>query len=284
MDPAATKVVSFVRGGAYPAFMTKSMKHTKADTLLTRVLVVDDDPLARTALAMILGGAEGMAVVGQGEDGDEAAPLVAMHAPDVVVMDVKMPRMDGLAATASVRALPNAPRVVVLVELDQEQPALDAIEAGASGIVFKGASPAQIVEGIRVVASGGAALPPSCAMALIRQFVASRVCPRRQRSVRKLELLSAREREVVAAVARGRSNAEIARELWMTEATVKTHLTRTFAKLDVVNRVQLTIFAFEAGVAGPGRFCRGPPPRTATPMPALGRPNARRRCSPVRSS
>lgn len=216
-----------------------------------RVLLVDDDPLVRTGLTMILGSAPDITVVAEAGDGDEAVQQVARHAPDVVLMDIRMRRMDGLAATAAVLAQPRPPRVLILTTFDLDEYVFEALAAGASGFLLKEGSPQEIIEGVRVVANGDAMLSPRTTKQLIGQFVATRVSPRRALAQAKLGLLSDRERQIVTAVARGKPNAEIGAELFVSEATVKTHITRTFAKLDVSNRVQLTIFAYEAGLVTP---------------------------------
>jgi DNA-binding NarL/FixJ family response regulator len=216
-----------------------------------RVLLVDDDPLVRTGLSMILGSTPDIEVVAEAGDGDEAVHQVARHAPDVVLMDIRMRRMNGLAATAAVLAQPRPPKVLILTTFDLDEYVFEALAAGASGFLLKEGSPQEIIEGVRVVANGDAMLSPRTTKQLIGQFVATRTNPRRTRAQAKLELLSDRERQIVTAVARGKPNAEIAGELFLSEATVKTHITRTFAKLDVSNRVQLTIFAYEAGLVTP---------------------------------
>lgn len=216
-----------------------------------RVLLVDDDPLVRTGLAMILGSAPDIVVVGEAGDGDEAAGQVRAHAPDVVLMDIRMRRMDGITATRTVTALPNPPKVLVLTTYDLDEYVFDALAAGASGFLLKEGAPLEIIEAVRVVAKGDMMLSPGTTRKLVGHFVAARANPRRQRALAKLTELSEREREVVMAVAQGKSNADIAGQLFLSEATVKTHITRTFAKLDVTNRVQLTIFAYEAGIVTP---------------------------------
>ncbi|SEC97861.1 DNA-binding response regulator, NarL/FixJ family, contains REC and HTH domains [Amycolatopsis tolypomycina] len=216
-----------------------------------RVLLVDDDPLVRTGLSMILGSTPDLQVVAEAGDGDEAVQQVARHAPDVVIMDIRMRRMNGLAATAAVLAQPRPPKVLILTTFDLDEYVFEALAAGASGFLLKEGSPQEIIDGVRVVANGDAMLSPRTTKQLIGQFVAARANPRRSRAQAKLELLSAREREIVTAVAQGKPNAEIAAELFLSEATVKTHITRTFAKLDVSNRVQLTIFAYEAALVTP---------------------------------
>lgn len=218
---------------------------------LLRVLLVDDDPLVRRGLAMIIGSAPDIAVVGEVGDGDEAVSGVRAYTPDVVLMDIRMRRMDGLTATRHVMALPSPPKVLVLTTYDLDEYVFDALAAGAGGFLLKEGSPQEIIEAVRVVARGDMMLSPGTTRKLVGHFVAARANPRRQRALAKLTELSVREREVVAAVAQGKSNAEIAGDLYLSEATVKTHITRTFAKLDVTNRVQLTIFAYEAGMVTP---------------------------------
>ena len=216
-----------------------------------RVLLVDDDPLVRTGLSMILGSAPDIEVAGEASDGDEAVSRVRATAPDVVIMDIRMRRMDGLAATKAVTALADPPKVLVLTTYDLDEYVFDALAAGASGFLLKEGSPQEIIEAVRTVAKGDVMLSPSTTRKLVGHFVAARANPRRERALTKLAVLSEREREVVVAVAQGKSNADIAGTLFLSEATVKTHITRTFAKLDVTNRVQLTIFAYEAGMVTP---------------------------------
>jgi DNA-binding NarL/FixJ family response regulator len=216
-----------------------------------RVLLVDDDPLVRTGLAMILGSAPDIVIVGEATDGDEAVGKVRAHTPDVVLMDIRMRRMDGIAATAAVTALPNAPKVLVLTTYDLDEYVFDALAAGAGGFLLKEGSPTEIIDAVRIVAKGDVMLSPTTTRKLVGHFVAARANPRRLRALAKLDALSDREREVVTAVAQGKSNADIAGQLFLSEATVKTHITRTFAKLDLTNRVQLTIFAYEAGMVTP---------------------------------
>ncbi len=216
-----------------------------------RVLLVDDDPLVRTGLSMILGSTPDLRVVAEAGDGDEAVQQVARHAPDVVIMDIRMRRMNGLVATAAVLAQPRPPKVLILTTFDLDEYVFEALAAGASGFLLKEGSPQEIIDGVRVVANGDAMLSPRTTKQLIGQFVAARANPRRARAQARLELLSDRERQIVTAVAQGKPNAEIAAELFLSEATVKTHITRTFAKLDVSNRVQLTIFAYEAALVTP---------------------------------
>jgi DNA-binding NarL/FixJ family response regulator len=216
-----------------------------------RVLLVDDDPFVRTMLAQILKTAADIDVVGEAADGDEVVTQVALHRPDVVVMDIRMRRMHGLEATARVSALPNPPRVLVLTTFNLDQYVFDALEAGANGFLLKDASPDEIIGAVRVVAAGEAMLSPGPTKTLISHFSAARANPRRSEARAKLARLTDREREIATAVAEGNPNAAIAADLYLSEATVKTHITRIFAKLDAANRVQLTIFAYQAGLVTP---------------------------------
>lgn len=225
---------------------------THGGTHPVRVLIVDDDPLVRTGLAMILDRSDGIDVVGEAADGDEVVDQSTLHHPDVVLMDIRMRRVDGIAATARLTALPKPPRILVLTTFDLDEYVFDALDAGASGFLLKEASPQEIVEAVRVVAAGESILSPRTTRTLIGHVVAARANPRRQAARAALARLTERERQIVTAVARGKTNAEIGGELFLSEATVKTHITRVFAKLDVTNRVQATILAYEAGLVTTG--------------------------------
>ncbi|MBN6034624.1 response regulator transcription factor [Amycolatopsis sp. 195334CR] len=215
------------------------------------MLLVDDDAMVRTGLSMILGSTGDITVVGEAGDGDEAVAKVTAHAPDVVLMDIRMRRMDGLAATAAVTALPRPPKVLVLTTFDLDQYVFDALGAGASGFLLKECSPQEIIDAVRVVGAGEAMLSPRATKKLIGHFVSAQSNPRRHRAMTGLGTLTEREREIVTAVAQGKPNSVIAAELHLSEATVKTHITRIFAKINAANRVQLTIFAYEAGLVVP---------------------------------
>lgn len=215
---------------------------------MTRVLLVDDDPLVRAGLAMILGSAEDLEVVGEAGDGADAVEAVRRHRPDVVLMDIRMPRLDGLAATSAVVRLSPAPKVVVLTTFDLDDYVFRALEAGASGFLLKDTPPRDLVEAVRVVAAGEAMLSPSVTRRLIGHFAAAGVDTRRRAALERLEALTEREREVLLCVARGRSNAQIGRELYMSEATVKAHVSRMLTKLDAANRVQVAILSHDAGL------------------------------------
>ncbi|MEU1229211.1 response regulator transcription factor [Streptomyces sp. NPDC005828] len=215
-----------------------------------RLLIVDDDPLVRAGLTLMLGGADDLEIVGEGADGREVPELVALHAPDVVLMDIRMPHVDGLTATECLRALPGAPEVVVLTTFHADEQVLRALRAGAAGFVLKDTKPAEIVAAVRRVAAGDPALSP----AVTRQLMAHVVerpeqQPRRATAAARLAELADREREVAVAVGRGRSNAEIAAELYMGVPTVKTHVSRILAKLGLNNRVQIALLVHDAGLS-----------------------------------
>jgi DNA-binding NarL/FixJ family response regulator len=211
-----------------------------------RVLIVDDDALVRAGLTMILSGADGVAVVGEAADGSEVPAAVAAHRPDVVLMDIRMPRVDGLAATETLRSRAGAPEVLVLTTFDADEFVLRALRAGASGFLLKDTPPMEIVRAVRKVAIGEATLSPAVTRRLIAHVAAP--APARSDSVRLLQRLSDREREVALALGRGRSNAEISAELFMSVATVKAHVSRMLTKLEMNNRVQVALLVHDAGL------------------------------------
>ena len=215
-----------------------------------RVLVVDDDPLVRAALAMILGPAPGIDVVGEAADGAEVLAAVDAYAPDVVLMDIRMPRVDGLAATELLRARPDPPEIIVLTTFDADEYVLRALRAGASGFLLKDTPPAEILRAMARVAAGEPILSPSVTRQLIAHVGDTGADARRQHARALLARLSEREREVAMAVGRGRSNAEIGGELFMSVATVKQHVSRILTKLDLNNRTQIALLAHDAGLAG----------------------------------
>ena len=214
-----------------------------------RVLVVDDDALVRAGLAMLLAGAEGIAVVGEAADGSDVAQAVAEHEPDIVLMDIRMPGMDGLAATELVRAQADAPEVLVLTTFEADDYVLRALRAGASGFLLKDTPPADIVRAIRAVAAGEPMLSPTVTRRLIGHVTESEADERQRRAREQLDRLTEREREVAVAVGLGKSNAEISRELYMSVATVKAHVSRVLEKLELNNRVQIALLAHDAGEA-----------------------------------
>jgi DNA-binding NarL/FixJ family response regulator len=215
-----------------------------------RVLIVDDDPLVRAGLSFMLGGAADLEIVGEASDGDEVAAAVEQDRPDVVLMDIRMPRVDGLAATELLRRRGDPPQIIVLTTFHADEYVLRALRAGASGFLLKDTPPPQIVEAIRRVAAGEAMLSPQ----VIRQLVdhvaraAPEQDPRQEQARRLLERLSDREREVAIAIGQGKSNAEIAAELYMSVATVKAHVSRLLTKLELTNRVQIALLAHDAGL------------------------------------
>ncbi|MFF7775457.1 response regulator [Streptomyces tanashiensis] len=217
-----------------------------------RLLIVDDDPLVRAGLTFMLGGAEDLEIVGEGADGREVPELVARHAPDVVLMDIRMPHVDGLTATERLRARPGAPEVVVLTTFHADEQVLRALRAGAAGFVLKDTPPAEIVGAVRRVAAGDPVLSPAVTRQLMTH-VAERPEPpersRRATATARLAQLADREREVAVAVGHGRSNAEIAAELYMGVPTVKAHVSRILARLGLNNRVQIALLVHDAGLA-----------------------------------
>ncbi len=213
-----------------------------------RVVLVDDDPLVRTGLRMILQAAPTVEVVGEVSDGAEAVSAVQQHRPDVVLMDIRMPRVDGLTATAAVRQLPDPPSVIVLTTFDLDDYVFRALQAGAAGFLLKDTPPRDLIGGIEVVARGDAMLSPAITRTLISRFAADPREERQRAARRKLAGLTDRESEIFLEVGRGKSNAEIGRQLFLAEATVKTHVSRLLDKLGAGNRVQLAIVAHDAGL------------------------------------
>jgi DNA-binding NarL/FixJ family response regulator len=209
-----------------------------------RVLIVDDDALVRSALAMMLDGTHGIRVVGEAGDGAEVPAALDAHPVDVVLMDLRMPRVDGITATARVRARPDPPEVVVLTTFDADEGVLRALRAGASGFLLKDTPPADLVAAVLKVAAGDPILSPRITRRLMAR--AAEDSSARDRARRALAELSDREREVAAAVGRGRSNGEIAAELHMGVATVKAHVSHVLLKLGLDNRTQIALLAHDA--------------------------------------
>ena len=213
-----------------------------------RVLLVDDDPLVRAGLAMIIASASDLLIVGEAGDGLEAVESVRTHHPQVVLMDIRMPRLDGIAATARLRAMPTPPEVLVLTTFEADAYVLDALRAGASGFLLKDTPPTEILAAIRQVAGGGTTLSPSVARTVIDHIAQSAGDERRASAGAALAAVSQREREVAVEISRGRSNAEIADTLFLSEATVKAHVSRLLTKLDLNNRVQIAMLVHDAGL------------------------------------
>ncbi|SHG16103.1 two component transcriptional regulator, LuxR family [Jatrophihabitans endophyticus] len=240
-----------------------------------RVLLVDDDPLVRAGLRMILSSAADLEVVGEAGDGAAAVGAVAEHHPDVVLMDIRMPGVDGITATRTVRAAPDPPQVIVLTTFHADDSVLRALRAGAGGFLLKDTAPEEIVGAVRLVHAGEAMLSPAVTRTLIGHVTGdtsgdtsddpsgdatpdsptdgtggggSAADDRRSAARARLATLTGREHEVAVAVGRGASNAEIAASLYMSEATVKAHVSRLLAKLAAANRVQVAIVVHDAGL------------------------------------
>jgi DNA-binding NarL/FixJ family response regulator len=213
-----------------------------------RVVLVDDDALVRSGLKMMLAGADSVEVVGEAEDGREVLGAVDRHRPDVVLMDIRMPHLDGIEATRLLRSQPSPPEVIVLTTFDADELVLRALRAGAAGFLLKDTPPADIVRAIEHVHGGEGMLSPTVTRRLIALVAGDgEAAQRRQDAQAKLERLSAREREVACLVGRGCANAEIAAELHMSVATVKAHVSRLLVKLEVENRVQVALLVQDAG-------------------------------------
>lgn len=218
---------------------------------MIRVLLVDDQAMVRVGFRMIIETEPDLTVVGEAADGREAIELVDRCNPDIVLMDVRMPRMDGLEATALITARPDAPRVLMLTTFDAQDYVYTALRAGASGFLLKDAPAEQLIEAIRVIERGDALLAPSVTRMLIAE-VARRPAIDPATSAPGLDELTDRELEVMRLLARGLSNAEIADVLFLGEATVKTHVGRVLSKLDLRDRVQAVVVAYESGLVTPG--------------------------------
>ena len=217
-----------------------------------RVLIADDQPMVRAGLRMILELEPDIDIVGEAADGNEAVAVAASTEPDVILMDVRMPNLDGLEATRRiVGSREDGPRVLILTTFDLDVYVYEALASGASGFVLKDIEPEKLVDAIRVIANGEALLSPTVTRKLIEEFV--RRPPDVVRpSPRELEQLTAREAEIMALVARGLSNAEIAAQAFVSEPTVKTHVARILMKLGLRDRVQVVVYAYEHGLAKPG--------------------------------
>lgn len=216
-----------------------------------RVFLVDDQELVRAGFTMLVDSQPDMRVVGQAGDGGEALERLSVTGSDVVLMDVRMPRLDGVQATQKIQELPEPPRVIVLTTFDLDEYAFSAIKAGAAGFLLKNTPPADLLSAIRQVYSGDAVVSPSTTRRLLEHFAGQ--LPDAGEDPPNLAALTAREREVLLEVARGRSNTEIAELFTLSEATVKTHIGRILAKTGLRDRVALVVLGYETGLVRPHR-------------------------------
>ena len=217
---------------------------------MIRVVIVNDQAIVRTGLARIFGAEDGFDVLAEAADGAQALDFVAELQPDLVLMDVRMPRMDGIEATRRLSALAASPPVLALTTFDEDEVLWGVIEAGAQGFVLKDSGAGDLLAAARVVAGGGAWFDPAVAPRMMQAY-RSAVAPRRREAAR-LELLTAREHDVLRLLARGRVNAEIAAQLHVSQGTVKSHVSAIFGKLGVRDRAAAIVFAFDHGIVSPG--------------------------------
>lgn len=220
-------------------------------TVVIRVLLVDDDPLVRAGLRFLFDSAPDLEVVGEAGDGDEAVAASTVLAPDVVFMDLRMPRLDGIAATRGVRALPNPPHVIALTTWDVDDAVMGALEAGASGFLLKTSAPGELLGAVRSVMAGDAVLSPRSTRHLVDRLGRDAAVEQRRAAAARVGALTDREREVATAVGHGLTNAEIGKTLFLAEATVKSHLTTIQQKLGARNRVEIAVLAERSGLLRP---------------------------------
>ncbi|GAA3428510.1 response regulator transcription factor [Streptosporangium sandarakinum] len=213
---------------------------------MIKIVIADDQALVRAGFRALLDAQPGMTVVAEAADGEQALRLAAEHDPDVVLMDVRMPGMDGLTAT---RRMPPGPKIIILTTFELDEYVFEALRGGASGFLVKDTEPAELIQAVRVVAAGDALLSPGVTRRLIAEY-ASRA--KQPHPARELTLLTDREREVLALVGTGMTNDEIAAKLFMSPATAKTHVSRAMVKLHARDRAQLVVIAYETGLVRPG--------------------------------
>ena len=233
---------------------------TAAPDRAIRVLIADDDPLLRAGLRMMLASADDIDVVAEAGDGAEVLPLVDQHAPDVVLMDIRMPTMDGLAATEAVRSRPGAPEVIILTTFDADEHVLRALRAGAAGFVVKDTPPHDILAALRRVVRGEPVLSPAVTRRLIARVADSAQDARKRRAREQLGRLSDREREIAAEVGAGKSNTEISAARFLSLPTVKKHVSHILTTLDLNNRVQIALLVHDADLSdglGPAKTAPG---------------------------
>jgi DNA-binding NarL/FixJ family response regulator len=224
-----------------------------SDSRAITILLVDDQPMLRMGYRMVLDAQPDLRVIGEAEDGQEAIDLTARLDPDVVLMDVRMPGLDGVKATERIVASGSRSKIIILTTFDLDEYAYGALRAGASGFLLKDVPPPDMLSGIRAVATGDAVVAPSVTRRLLSEFAHHLPGPDQPAGEDdpRVESLTPRERELLAEVARGLSNAEIAERLVLSEATVKTHVGRILSKLELRDRVQIVVFAYEAGLVRP---------------------------------
>jgi DNA-binding NarL/FixJ family response regulator len=218
---------------------------------MIRIVLVDDQAMVRAGFRMILEAEDDLEIVGEAGDGDHAVTTVRQHRPDVVLMDVQMPRMNGLDATRRIVDDPDIPsRVMILTTFEQDEYIFEALRAGASGFLLKNAPPEELVRAVRVIAAGDSLLAPSITRRVIEDFVRR---PVRHSDDALLQRLTEREIEVLRLLAAGKSNAELATSLYVGEGTIKTHVSHILTKLELRDRMQAVVFAYESGLIEPGR-------------------------------
>ncbi|MPZ54323.1 MAG: response regulator [Acidimicrobiia bacterium] len=218
---------------------------------MIKVLIVDDQELVRAGFHALIESAEDLEVVGEAGDGAAAIDIANVTPTDVILMDIRMPTMDGIEATRQIRAGKDAPEILILTTFDTDDNVFDALEAGAAGFLVKDTPPSQLLEAVRAAASGGSVISPPTARRLVPHLIAARGS--KPSPPPSLEILTDREREVLALVARGGSNREISAELYISELTTKTHVSRILTKLNLESRVQAAVLAYETGLVRLGR-------------------------------